>query len=375
MPNFLDFVFPFGHQHYAEDFHFSGFREDTRLLPTDGGLHIPEIGRSGQEIRMCYSLKSVEPLKVDSDGTNSDWPWSVRQTALYHSFDLLTGKASWVVIKGSHLMRDRIKSATEPSQEEPAELNSFGSTASAFASALATHLVLCDWCDEDWRWYITFLEKRLQHLTRRALTVDVPEAPDIAEPETFQLREKTQSISRAFSQATKRTFTAPRRLTSRNANPEKTKFQPSFPQPQTPISPPPPSDPTEPRLPPVLPPGMGGPPASRKEDMDEIFSVTTLQKVQFIDDKANEILLILEANIRIVTTIREHYKSMIESEDCPEELKTGCKTEIAHFRKRINNIIGDLEIQHSSTQTLLRILDNRKSLVSWFTHLSNKAYH
>jgi hypothetical protein len=88
MPNFLDFLFPFGHQEYAEDFYFSGFREDTRLLLSDGGLKIPEFGRSGLEIRMCYSLKSVEPWKA-----KRDWPWAVRQTALYHSFDIVTGKS------------------------------------------------------------------------------------------------------------------------------------------------------------------------------------------------------------------------------------------------------------------------------------------
>src|SRR5688572_3951480 len=71
MPAFLDFIFPFGLQEYLQDFYFSGFREDTRLLST--GLIIPNLGRSGREIRLCYSLKSVEA----SNG-NTSWPWSIR---------------------------------------------------------------------------------------------------------------------------------------------------------------------------------------------------------------------------------------------------------------------------------------------------------
>lgn len=366
MPNFLDFIFPFGYQHYAEDFHFSGFREDTRLSIPGGGLQIPELGRSGREVRICYSLKSVEPhIKTP------DWPWSVRQAALYHSFDLETGKTCWVVVKGSNLIRDRIQSATSPDADGASELPSFETNASSFASTLATHLVLCDWCDEDWRWYLTFLEKRLQDLTRRALAVDVPSAPSIVEPSTFHVIEPTIPIRRTFSDITKKTLTIPRRIATSSASmAKKTKFKPSFPQPLSP--PPSPTDDEPPQLPPVLPPGMGGannPPSTA--NTDEIFSVGTLQKVQAIEDKANEVLLNLESNIKIVSDIRNHYRVILDSEDCPPELVSGCKSEFAHFQKRIDNIIGDLEIQHTSAKVLLRLVENRESLLSGLLNLRN----
>ena len=379
MPNFTDFVFPFGHQLYAEDFHFSGFREDTRLLISDGGLQIPELGRSGREVRMCYSLKSVEP-----HSSKKKWPWSVRQTALYHSFDVVTGKAFWIVIKGSNLIRDRLREATSPNSESN-ELKAFESTASSFASTLAMHLVLCDWCDEDWRWYLTFLESRLQDLTRHSLAVDIPKAPRFVEPEYSPLvKQPTMSFRRTVTDLTKRTLSASRRLTMSSSTSNHTKYQASFPlptlspidqsSPQPPPSLPPgmvghsapnmpPSLPPGIKLPPSLPPGMGG--STTDHSSDEIFSVRTLQQVQFIEDKTNEVLLILEANIKIVTSIKQHYETVLASEDCPNELRTDCKTEVAHFRKRIDNIMGDLEIQHSSAVTLLRLLENRKSLVGY----------
>lgn len=357
MSNVLDFIFPFGHQHYAEDFYFSGFREDTSLSIPGRGLNIPELGRSGRELRICYSLKSVEPYQQ-----KSDWPWSVRQAALYHSFDIETGKACWMVVKGSNLIRDRIQSATQGTSE----LSSFETTASSFASTLATHLVLCDWCDEDWRWYLTFLEKRLQDLTRRALVVDVPQAPSIAEPDSYQRIEPQNSFSRTLSDITKRTLSVPRRLLISGSKAKKMKFKPSFPQPQLLSLPEPSADDEQPRLPPVLPPGMGGPYSPSSANTDKIFAVSTLQAVQAIEEKANEVFLNLESNIKIVTSIRNHYDTIIKSQDCPVDLVSGSKAAYAHFQKRIDNILGDLEIQLTSAKVLLRLVQNRESLVGLF---------
>jgi hypothetical protein len=63
MPDFLDFIFPFGKQLYTQDFHFSGFRHEERLSEDDRGLNLSHLGRSGRDVRMCYSLKSVEPIE------------------------------------------------------------------------------------------------------------------------------------------------------------------------------------------------------------------------------------------------------------------------------------------------------------------------
>ncbi|CAG8948908.1 hypothetical protein HYFRA_00002034 [Hymenoscyphus fraxineus] len=362
MPNFLDFVFPFGFQEYAEDFCFSGFREDSRLF-SKGGLKIMELGRSGQEIRVCYSLKSVESSDRES------WPWSVRQTSIYHSFDVVTGKAIWIVIKGSHLIKERVQESTKENSDDN-ELKSFETAASSFSSTLAMHLVLCDWCDEDWRWYLTFLEKRLHDLTRHSLAVDIPEASQYVDPGPFRLHKRSSSGFRS---------TISRKITSRKStldNPTDESFRSSFLM--SPISsinevspqmPPNKIDlPPGFSLPPSLPPGKGGP----KEDntTNEVLSVKTLQQVQFVEDKANEVLLVLEANIKIVRSIRNHYQAILNSEDCPGEIRLGSKTEFSNFEKRISNIISDLEIQRSTAETLLRLLENRKSLLSALLNLN-----
>ena len=167
MPAFLDFLFSFGKQEHAQDFYSSGFQQEDWLVDIDKGLHIPELGRSGREIRLCYSLRAVEPSK-----SHLDWPWSVRQTALYHSFDFESGQTTWIILKGDQLMKKRIQSATTSKCTRDFQTND-----QSFAATFAIHLLLCSWSGEHWRWYINFLEEALQAMTRHTLLVTVDRAP------------------------------------------------------------------------------------------------------------------------------------------------------------------------------------------------------
>ncbi|OCL06941.1 hypothetical protein AOQ84DRAFT_342611 [Glonium stellatum] len=160
MPTFLDFLFPFGQQEYPQDFHFSGFRHQSRLREVDRGLRIPELGRSGKDFQLCYSLKSVESSKGQVE-----WPWSIRQMAIYHSFDFESGRTVWIVIKGNRLMRNRVKQTTGANKRS----RLFDTPSHALSAALETHLVYSDWSAENWRWYINFLEEQLQTSTRHTL--------------------------------------------------------------------------------------------------------------------------------------------------------------------------------------------------------------
>ncbi|KAF4628548.1 hypothetical protein G7Y89_g9603 [Cudoniella acicularis] len=229
MPVFLDFVFPFGLQEYPQDFHFSGFREETRLLPGDRGLEIPQLGRSGCEIRLCYSLKSVE-----ASNNNPGSPWSMRQMAVCHSFDLETGKSFWVLVKGNNIIRDRIKDLTGPVSSSESELRSFRTTAGALNSSLATHELLCDWCGEEWRWYLNYLEKQLQETSQRALAVIAHHEPIFIEaPIQDIIIKKKPSALRIFSLSMKRTLisTFTKTFNQSNIEHDSTSLQPPFPYP------------------------------------------------------------------------------------------------------------------------------------------------
>jgi hypothetical protein len=344
MPSFLDFIFPFGRQENANDFYFSGFRQETRLEDVYKRLQIPEIGRSGREIRMCYNLKSVEPSEYQPS-----FPWSIRQTAVYHSLDVETGQTFWIILKGDELIKERIEETSgspggihNPSDRVPWR--------DSFASSLATHMIICDWCGEDLRWYISYLEQTLQEKTRRTLAVKVetpasPVSEKVAKSITWNtvsthIPEKSSFRSDSFFKRS--SPVSPLRATSIPAE-----VPPARPSPP---GPPPPRSNT-------MYSQMGGLPNPTN------FSFADLQQVQLVEDKANEVLLILESNVNVLTELKEHYRSVTISEHCPEELIRDCSRDIQRFEKRIVGIINDLRIQQSRTTTLLRLLADRKSLV------------
>ena len=338
LPSFLDFLFPFGNQQYAQDFHFSGFKYEDRYSDVDCGLKIPELGWSGHDFQLCYNLKSIEPSKGQPE-----WPWSIRQSALYHSFDVENGRTNWIVIKGDQLLKKRMKLATG-SRGLP-ESSCFGTIDRAFASTLAIHIIMCEWSGENWRWYINFLEEALQATTRPTLSAMVDPFPSSMADEG-PLRPS---------------------VLAQCAN-SSTDIVPASP-------------------------GLRGPPAQRyhlkgrpnsnckaMSDIDlasqeletlqphvtnshQDFSFSDLQRIQFIQEKVNETLLILKVNVDILTELRQHYRSICEADGWPRELKLKCKEDLHRFEKRVIAVEKDLRMQQSRTETLLRLLADRKSLV------------
>ena len=337
MPEFLDFLCPFGRQQYPQDFHFSGFRQDTRLADAERGLSIPELGWSGRDIRLCYNLKSVERSE-----SQPDWPWSIRHCAAYHSFDVENGLANWIVIKGDQLMKNRIKSATDTGGLP--ETSSFQSTDRAFASTLATHLIFCNWSAESWRWYLNFLEEALQTASRRTLTV-------VTNPPSSPVA--TRSIASITQQGVseKRDKIWPSRSRKPTMQPLDTD-KPPLPT-SRPLPPVTPTSPVSPRV----------PAQSSEKNSGHEFSFSDLQRLQFIEEKADEAILVLHANINVLTELKQHYRLLTDSEEWPEELRSRCKTDIVRFDRRVTHVENDLGKQKLRAETLVRLLANRKSLV------------
>lgn len=337
LPSFLDFLFPFGNQQYTQDLHFSGFKCEDRTSDSDCGLRIPELGWSGRDFQFCYNLKSVEPSKGQPE-----WPWSIRQLALYHSFDVETGRSNWILIKGDQLLKERIELATGP--RGLPEISHFGTVDRAFASTLATHIIVCDWSAENWRWYINFLEEALQTTTRPALSAMVDPLPSsMADANLSILREcagpsigvtNFHPVSRRQSEHAHHSEDRPisicnTLLDSNLAAPEFDYH--AIPQNVT----------------------------VRPQD----FAFCDLQRIQFIQEKANESLLVLKLNADVLTELRLHYRPICGSDGWLRELTFKCKREVSQFEKRVIAIESDLRMQQSRTETLLRLLADRKSLL------------
>ena len=335
MPEFLDFVFPFGQQEYPP-FYYSGIRHESHLSELDRELSIPELGRSGRNLQLCYSLKSVEP-----DKDQPKWPWSIRQTATHHSFDIETGRTVWIIIKGNRLMRNRVVRATKAASRP--YLSQFDSTTHAFSAALATHLIQCNLSGENWRWYINFIEERFQDLTRRTLSAEVdtplslvPGLPKRSETPPPPLRLRWSMLSTPRMQLDKlcraMSFGVAKRSSVTPADETETHEITLNNQ------------------------------AKRVEEDD--FSFRDLQSTQHIEEKLNETLLVLKTNAKILTELQQYYQFVVKSEDSIDYLQTDCKGDVSHFERRITNVIDDLNMQQSRLDTLLQLVTGRKTLVS-----------
>jgi len=349
MPSFLDFLFPFGYQEYARHMNFSSFRQESRLEPWYSRLGIPELGRSGRELRMCYNLKSVEPCEHQQH-----MPWSIRQTAVYHSLDLETGKAFWVIVKGNDLIKERIRYVMQRFRV-PKHVEELDDAYDEFSVSLATHMTICDWCDEHWRWYISYLEETMSNKTGLACAVmlDDPQKSSTKISRQATVMSTTSSpISekRWWSSSTVKTLSN----TSEKRQKDSTRNLMGVPLPVDPPGPPPGLNTLSNRQPPA------GAPSSTLNP----YSFTDLQDVQLTGDRVNEVLLVLDSNINVLTKIQDHYLTISQSDHCSKGLNQINRLQLVKFDKRISCIIDNMHMQRSRALTLVHLIADRKELVS-----------
>lgn len=357
MPEFLDYLLLFGKQIEAQDLYWSGFHQLTYLTGVERGLELTERSWSGCGLQVCYTLKSVEP-----SGFSTEWPWSIRHCAIHHAFDAENIRSTWIVIKGDQLIKKRIQSATRDCS--PPELSSFETIDRAFAAALATHLVVCDWSAENWRWYIKFLEEKLEELTRETTSTnaDVPVSPaDYGDalptsPQSHALKTHLTERSQGFN------FPRFPRSQNRDAGTDVLDLETQQPF-KTIVNY---KDQKQP-----LPPGRRlcniGTSNVSSIDFDDYgqrqFSFRDLQEIQHIEEKANETTLILKLNINVISRLKQYYRSIIESNEIPANISQKCVRDMIRFERNIEGIVSDILSQILRVEALLRRLVDRKALV------------
>ncbi|KAK3367593.1 hypothetical protein B0H63DRAFT_489466 [Podospora didyma] len=161
-PSFLDAVHTFGDQADPKDLCLMSFRShDTLTTPKNRLAAIPKLDRSGREIDVSYLLRAPE-IKKDND-----WPWQIRQAAVYNSFDVITKRSFWCTIKGNDEFNRRIKQSS-PYLDIPSDPTDKTRASSYFNASLATHMVYLSWCDENWRQYINDIEDNIQGILKLA---------------------------------------------------------------------------------------------------------------------------------------------------------------------------------------------------------------
>ena len=160
MPAYFDFVSVFGFEERPQDLRFGGFREQTRLDCPAKSSVMTDLDRSGKIYQLCFNLKA--PEKVDGPQLEN---WSIRQLAVYHQFDIVTGASLWILTKGDF---DPIKKRIEDMTGKKGRLEdrAMASVGDCFMSSISVHLLLCHWSTENWRWFMGSLEAEFEDEVR-----------------------------------------------------------------------------------------------------------------------------------------------------------------------------------------------------------------
>jgi len=86
-----------------------------------------------------------------------------------------------------------------------------------------------------------------------------------------------------------------------------------------------------------------------------------LQSIQHLEDKVNEAIMVLEANSDVITSLRRFYERLIENTDFP--LRTACREDVLSFATQLDDMIYDSKMQITRAKVLVRITEDRKTLV------------
>lgn len=164
MPNFLDYLYVFGGKN-GEDRErwFSAFRSENDCLTPHPNLKIPALNRTGKRFQLCYNLKTIN-LKSTAEVEEVEIEnWKVRQAAFHHQFDVEAMTQMWIVAEPQDDFRKVIR---DQFNEVKSHREKFASFQQAFKTSLDVHLTCARWANEEWRWYIHYLERRVDETVR-----------------------------------------------------------------------------------------------------------------------------------------------------------------------------------------------------------------
>ncbi|KAF5590973.1 serine threonine kinase [Fusarium pseudocircinatum] len=354
--SFLDLLFSFGQNPEPLDYHMTGFNgSDTLDSLKSDIVEIPKLGRSGREHVVQYLLRSVE-----WDAKHSKW--NIRQMAVHHKYDVITGKAFWLNIKANSIMQDRLKeSITHDPKFNPTLAKGL---ASSFATTLMIHLVHIEWCDESWRQCINELEEKIRVVLQKAKTASVGQEPDLHAAAVKALTNRNGAA----------TFGAPEKPTSPSPacfNPYEAIGKPLTSYLQSALGKPSPKA----HATPLLPLAHKTPAAPMSETDDnlakrlkslkalEAFSVEDLQLLHYLGEQLENYRLVMLLNRQTLRDISEHYQDLAARDNFPSEQKAECERSVASFVRRVERVRKNLEIRVTQIESLRAWLQEGKTLL------------
>lgn len=299
MPLFLDFVFSFGRQLHQPGLHFSRFKYEKGLPAWWKSMTTKQSVQTQEEIRVCYNLRSAERLPG-----NHAFPWSIRQTAVYHTFDHDTGKTLWIILKDNKSLEKQLHKAHISVSSSGA-----GIVIDSWRAALSVHSVFFDWSGENWRWYLSDMEEKAEVLTQKILRTRFSHGP---ETRPSQSPTKEAAVTK---------------ITSGNQ-----RYYPDD----------------------LL---------HSESDHQSDLTFSDLQQIHFLEEKVQEALLVAQMNIQVLNSLAKYQHDRMPSIPINAYLKLTSHTEKAAYYSCDDQVIRDFETSQTQLKSLLHLLENRKHLV------------
>ncbi|KAH6631272.1 hypothetical protein F5144DRAFT_570529 [Chaetomium tenue] len=364
MPSFLDLVFTFRSR--SRPLNYAMFRHENYLDENAPSLQLSHLGRSGIQVQHAFNLLTVEKSNMPDE--KNQWP--LRHASMYHSLDLETGRAVYILLKGNSELAKRIKDATDTDRHLRPDAPK--TPERSFVASLQVHLIMLEWAVEYWSEYIDGMEDTL-----RTRSVDAKVAPVEGVASPVRLAESFQRRGSGFSRrGTVRTISRLSSTSRGNGQDNLLEDVPS--EPSTPREPPTPTRMTSRTLSGFLRRATGGlespvpekAPVPERDvlmekltELEERFSFNELQRLGLIGDEIDRSLMALEQNDDVVSQVQEQYQTVIASHAFTTLLKGDqCKAELAVFFRRVRTVLRDLAAHRRRLLDLSRTVENDKNM-------------
>ncbi|RTE84500.1 hypothetical protein BHE90_000867 [Fusarium euwallaceae] len=331
MARFLDFTCAFRSRETPHSF--THFRNEDYLGSHHQQHGLNGMGRSGIRIQHCFNLLGIERSRDDTE-------WLLRQTAAYHSYDLVEGRALWVVLKGDHTMRKRFESATAESVKKGN--TSLHNVQGSFDQTLTDHFLIMQWCVENWESYAESLEREHGSISGVTDHADVD-----AMAEDIGIRKEIEKMSMQpgspLKQQTGGTTKSPespgfvRRLSRKVTTGFSTVTQVE-------------------------------PPRRRVEHhkIEDLVQFDTLQSLSSVGKSLEEAISAISQNRRVLAQIKEYYRELVNSEGfkrhVPKTTLKACKQAVSEFVMKIGRLEDDLANYEGNLKTILHGVERTEAM-------------
>lgn len=337
MPAFIRCVTSFGQREYAEECVLNTFHASVSYPGSPpNGLAVPALARSGHLLQLCYSLRSVERTSA-----SQTWSWSVRQSTMYHSLDLVSAQSVWISIKANDIIKcmlddvlDRTRACTTVTQ--------------SLKFAMQIHSIIAQWSADNWHRYLNFIETQLQDNSRfvLALTMDPEEKRVMSRRPTVLSDLDEDTVGGAEVSAAeideKHSRGSGRIASGLSSCVKSFRAISSWPHGRQPS--------VNTDVPEWLPVN------SRK------FSFKDLRRTYYLEEKLHEVRESIENNSSILQSLHQEYRKTFAA--LASEVLESCRTEFDHFVVCLTEAQSTLRTSSDRATNLLRLTSSRKALVS-----------